>query len=77
MGDPQRNAVDLVVDGVPCHVPFSEQTICLCHDLLAQWTSRQRELLKEFDDINRSDEANHSPRAWRSMHPAVVRCDPN
>ena len=44
MGDPQRNVVDLVVDGVPCRVPFSEQTIRLCHDLLAKWTSRQREL---------------------------------
>lgn len=44
MGDPQRNAVDLVVDGVPCQVPFSEQTICLCHGLLAQWTAHQREL---------------------------------
>jgi hypothetical protein len=44
MGEPQRNVVDLVVDGVPCRVPFSEQTIRLCHDLLAKWTSRQREL---------------------------------
>ncbi|WP_018228628.1 molecular chaperone DnaJ [Methyloversatilis universalis] len=38
----------------------------MCHVVVetpVNLTSRQRELLKEFDDINRSDEANHSPRA--------------
>jgi molecular chaperone DnaJ len=38
----------------------------MCHVVVetpVNLTARQRELLKEFDDINRSDEANHSPRA--------------
>ncbi|HEY9192167.1 MAG TPA: molecular chaperone DnaJ [Methyloversatilis sp.] len=38
----------------------------MCHVVVetpVNLTSRQRELLKEFDDINRSDEASHSPRA--------------
>ena len=43
-GTHRGSVVDLVVDGVPCWVPFSEQTIHLCHDLMAQWTARQREL---------------------------------
>ena len=43
-GTHRESVVDLVVDGVPCRLPFSEQTIRLCHNLLAQWTARQREL---------------------------------
>ncbi|MBL8468822.1 molecular chaperone DnaJ [Methyloversatilis discipulorum] len=38
----------------------------MCHVVVetpVNLTARQRELLKEFDDINRSDEASHSPRA--------------
>ena len=43
-GTHRESVVDLVVDGVPCRLSFSEQTIRLCHNLLAQWTARQREL---------------------------------
>jgi molecular chaperone DnaJ len=38
----------------------------MCHVVVetpVNLTARQRELLEEFDNINRSDEASHSPRA--------------